>query len=45
MRLMEGKKGVIFGVSNQRGIAYGIAQQLHEQGADFPNKISLLNNS
>jgi len=35
MRLMEGKKGVIFGVSNQRGIAYGIAQQLHEQGAEI----------
>jgi len=35
MSLMEGKKGVIFGVSNQRGIAYAIAQQLHDQGAEI----------
>lgn len=35
MSLMEGKKGVIFGVSNHRGIAYAIAQQLHEQGAEI----------
>ena len=35
MNLMAGKKGVIFGVSNQRGIAYAIAQQLHEQGAEI----------
>lgn len=35
MKLMEGKKGVIFGVSNQRGIAYAIAQQLYEAGAEI----------
>lgn len=35
MTLMEGKKGVIFGVSNQRGIAYAIAEQLHAQGAEI----------
>lgn len=35
MSLMKGKKGVIFGVSNKHGIAYGIAQQLHEQGAEI----------
>lgn len=35
MKLMEGKKGVIFGVSNQRGIAYGIAEQLHQAGAEI----------
>lgn len=35
MNLMEGKKGVIFGVSNKRGIAYAIAQQLHEAGAEI----------
>ncbi len=35
MKLMEGKKGVIFGVSNTHGIAYAIAQQLHEAGADI----------
>lgn len=32
---MEGKKGVIFGVSNTHGIAYGIAKQLFEAGADI----------
>ena len=35
MNLMEGKKGIIFGVSNHRGIAYAIAQQLHEAGAEI----------
>ncbi|MDD3236715.1 MAG: enoyl-ACP reductase [Candidatus Gastranaerophilales bacterium] len=35
MKLMEGKKGVIFGVSNTHGIAYGIAKQLFEAGADI----------
>ena len=32
---MEGKKGVIFGVSNTHGIAYAIARQLYEAGADI----------
>ena len=35
MKLMEGKKGVIFGVSNTHGIAYGIAKQLFEAGAEI----------
>ena len=35
MRLMEGKKGVIFGVSNKHGIAYGIASELYNQGAEI----------
>lgn len=35
MDLMKGKKGVIFGVSNKHGIAYGIAQQLYAQGAEI----------
>ena len=35
MELMKGKKGVIFGVSNTHGIAYGIAKQLHEAGAEI----------
>jgi enoyl-[acyl-carrier protein] reductase I len=35
MGLMTGKKGIIFGVSNKRGIGYAIAQKLHEQGADI----------
>lgn len=32
---MKGKKGVIFGVSNTHGIAYGIAKQLHDAGAEI----------
>ena len=35
MELMKGKKGIIFGVSNTHGIAYAIAKQLFEQGADI----------
>ena len=35
MDLMKGKKGIIFGVSNTHGIAYGIAKQLHEAGAEI----------
>ena len=34
-KLMSGKKGIIFGVSNKRGIAYGIAKLLHEHGAEI----------
>ena len=30
MNIMQGKKGVIFGVSNKHGIAYAIAQKLFE---------------
>ena len=33
--LMEGKKGIIFGVSNKRSIGYGIANSLFQQGADI----------
>ena len=35
MGLMSGKKGIIFGVSNTHGIAYAIAQQLFNEGADM----------
>ena len=35
MGLMTGKKGVIFGVSNTHGIAYGIAKQLFDAGAEI----------
>lgn len=31
--LMEGKKGVILGVANNKSIAYGIAKQCAAQGA------------
>jgi enoyl-[acyl-carrier protein] reductase I len=33
MKLLEGKKVLIFGVANDRSIAWGIAQQFKEQGA------------
>ncbi len=35
MGLMSGKKGIIFGVSNKRGIGYAIAQKLYDEGADI----------
>lgn len=35
MDLMKGKKGIIFGVSNTSGIAYGIAKELSEAGAEI----------
>ena len=35
MGLMEGKKGIIFGVSNKFGIANAIAEQLYAQGAQI----------
>lgn len=33
--LMNGKKGIIFGVSNKRGIAYAAAKQLFDAGAEL----------
>jgi len=33
MGLMEGKRGIIFGVANDMSIAWGIARQLKDQGA------------
>jgi enoyl-[acyl-carrier protein] reductase I len=35
MKLLEGKKALIFGLANNRSIAWGIAQALHEQGAEL----------
>jgi enoyl-[acyl-carrier protein] reductase I len=35
MSLMSGKKGVIFGVANDKSIAWGIAQKLHAEGAEL----------
>ncbi len=34
MRLVEGKKALIFGVANDRSIAWGITRSLHEHGAE-----------
>lgn len=35
MKLLEGKKALIFGIANKNSIAWGIAQALHEQGAQL----------
>ncbi len=39
MGLLEGRKGLIFGIANDRSIAYHVAQSLHEEGATcgFPH--------
>ena len=34
-RLMEGKRGLVMGVANDRSIAWGIAQALHAAGAEM----------
>lgn len=33
--LMAGKRGLIFGLANDKSIAWGIASKLHEQGAEL----------
>ena len=35
MKLLEGKKALIFGVANKRSIGWGIAQQFHKHGAEI----------
>jgi enoyl-[acyl-carrier protein] reductase I len=35
MGLMSGKRGVIFGVANDKSLAWGIAKQLHAEGAEL----------
>lgn len=35
MGLMAGKRGIVFGVANDKSIAWGVAQQLHEAGAEI----------
>lgn len=35
MGLLDGKKGVIFGVANERSIAWAIAQTLHKEGMEL----------
>ena len=34
MGLLEGKNALIFGVANDHSIAWGIAQALHDEGAE-----------
>jgi enoyl-[acyl-carrier protein] reductase I len=43
MKFLEGKKALILGIANDRSIAWGIAQQLKEHGAEVA--ISYLNDS
>lgn len=35
MKLLEGKKALVFGIANKRSIAWAIAQTLHEHGAEI----------
>ncbi|HEV8343642.1 MAG TPA: enoyl-ACP reductase [Candidatus Binatia bacterium] len=35
MGLLDGKRGMIFGVANDRSIAWAIAQALHDEGAEL----------
>lgn len=35
MKLMEGKRGIVMGVANERSLAWGIAKALAEQGAEM----------
>jgi enoyl-[acyl-carrier protein] reductase I len=35
MKLLEDKKGLIFGIANKNSIAWGIAQALHDHGAEL----------
>ena len=35
MGLFTGKKGLVFGIANDRSIAWGITQKLHEEGAEM----------
>ena len=35
MGIMSGKRGVIFGVANDKSLAWGIAQRLHSEGAEL----------
>lgn len=34
-KILEGKKGLVFGIANHRSIAWGIAQALHAHGAEL----------
>ena len=35
MKLLEGKRGLVIGVANQRSIAWGIAEACHKHGAEL----------
>ena len=42
MGSLSGKKGVILGVGNQRSIAWAVAEQFHEQGAELATAQAIL---
>ena len=35
MKILEGKRGLIFGALDEKSIAWKVAQNAHEQGAKF----------
>ena len=35
MDALKGKRAVIFGVANERSVAWAIARRLHEEGAEL----------
>ena len=35
MGLLDGKKGLVIGLSNYHSLAWGIARALHDEGADL----------
>jgi len=35
MGLLDNKRGIIFGVANEKSIAWAIAQALHKEGAEL----------
>jgi enoyl-[acyl-carrier protein] reductase I len=37
--LMQGKRGLIMGLANDKSIAWGIAQAVAAQGANWPSRI------
>ena len=42
MSLLSGKKVVIFGVANEKSIAWAIARAFHEQGAELAKQLENL---
>ena len=35
MGMLKGQKGVIFGIANERSIAWAIAEEFHKEGAEL----------
>ena len=54
MKLLQGKKGLVMGIANERSIAWGIAKEAYNHGAElcltyqnevFKDRISKLGNA